>query len=221
MNEELVKANKYSKSIKELGIEKRIETNIPILVRETVARMLYLASKKLPKNMYLQIDGGYRSPKVQEILWTNRVKQLGVDKAKSLVSNPYNQKTPPGHTTGAAVDVSLLDSNFKEINLSAPFEKYYDEQELYSKKITKEAQKLRLLLYKIMLSVGFAPCDNEYWHFSYGDDRWARYYNKKPLYNQIKNPELYYYPFIARYFYKFKRKIYKITNHLFKLKTNY
>lgn len=221
MNEELVRANKYSKDLKELEIEKRIETNIPILVRESVAKMLSKASKKLPKNIYLQIDGGYRSPKVQEILWTNRVQQLGVQKAKKLVSNPYEQKTPPGHTTGGAVDVSLLDKNLNEINLSAPFAKYYDEQELYSKKITKEAQQLRLLLYKVMLSVGFAPHNNEYWHFSYGDDRWAKYYNKKPIYTQIKNPEKYYYPFFQRYFYKLTRRVFKISNNLFNLKTNY
>ncbi len=221
MNEELVRANKYSKDLKELEIEKRIETNIPILVRESVAKMLSKASKKLPKNIYLQIDGGYRSPKVQEILWTNRVQQLGVQKAKKLVSNPYEQKTPPGHTTGAAVDVSLLGENFKEINLSSPYEKYYDEQNLYSKKITKEAQRLRVLLFNIMTSVGFAPHDNEYWHFSYGDDRWAKYYNKKPIYTQIKNPEKYYYPFFQRYFYKIYRRIYKLLNILFRLKTNY
>lgn len=221
MDEELVRANKYSKGLKELGVAKRIETNIPILVRETVAKMLHLASKKLPKNIHLQIDGGYRSPKVQEILWVNRVKQLGVNKAKKLVSNPYEQKTPPGHTTGAAVDVSLLGENFKEINLSSPYEKYYDEQNLYSKKITEEAQRLRIILFDAMTSAGFAPHNNEYWHFSYGDDRWARYYGKKPIYKQITSPEKYYYPLLIRFIYKIWRKIYKTTNHLLKLKTNY
>lgn len=221
MNEDLVKANKFSKLIRELPIEKRIETNIPILVRETVAKMLGEAANCLPDNLFLQIDGGYRSPKVQEILWNNRVRQLGTIKAKKLVGNPYLQKTPPGHTTGAAIDVSLLDKDNKEINLSAPFEKYYDEQKLYSKKITKEAQKLRVILFNAMVSVGFAPHDSEYWHFSYGDDRWAKYYNKKPLYNQIKNPEKYYYPLIIRYFYKIKRILYKMFKKIFNLKTNY
>lgn len=221
MNEDLVRVNKLSRKIKELPFYKRIETNMPILVRPKVAIMLKKASLLLSNEMFLQVDGGYRSPRVQEILWNNRVKELGITKATSLVSNPHNSKSIPGHTTGGAVDVSLLDKNLKEINLSAPFTKYYDEQELYSKKITKEAQKLRLLLYKVMLSVGFAPCDNEYWHFSYGDERWARYYNKKPIYTQIKNPENYYYPFIIRYWYKLIRRLFKLANRLFKLKTNY
>lgn len=221
MNTDLMRTNKYSDRIKELQVERRIETNIPILVREKVARMLNKASQRLPDNLTLQIDGGYRSPKVQEIIWINRVKQLGLNKAKNLVGNPFESKNIPGHTTGGAVDVSLLDVNLKEINLSAPFLKYYDEQKLYSKKITREAQNLRITLFKVMTSVGFAPHDNEYWHFSYGDERWARYYNKKPIYTQIKNPERYYYPLLQRYYYKVKRRIYKMANILFRLKTNY
>ena len=181
--------------------------------------MLSETSKLLPDNLFLQIDCGYRSPKVQGYLWQNRIKQLGIKKASKLVGNP-NIGTP-GHTTGGAVDVSLLDKNLNEINLSAPFLKYYDEQKLHSTKITKEAQKLRLILYKVMTSVGFAPHDNEYWHFSYGDERWARYYNKKAIYEQIKNPEKYYYPFLYRYYYKLKRRVYKVTNKIFNLKTNY
>lgn len=219
MREKLVKATLYSTKIKELPIEHRIETNIPILVRLKVAKMLKVASDLLPSNLYLQIDGGYRSPKVQEILWKNRIKELGLKKAMKLVGNPY--KGTPGHSTGGAVDVSLLDDGMNEINLSEPFEKYYEEQKLYSKRITKEAQKLRLLLYKVMLSAGFAPLDDEYWHFSYGDERWAKYYNEKVIYGKIKDPEQYYYPLILRYLYKFKRRIYKVINQIFKLKTNY
>lgn len=219
MNEDLVKINDYSNKIKELPFYKRIETNIPILVREGVALMLSEAAKLLPSGIYLQIDGGYRSPKIQMFLWNNRIKELGKEKTMQLVGNP-NIGTP-GHTTGGAVDVSLLDINYREINLSAPFEKYYDEQKLYSDKITKDAQKLRIILYRAMTSVGFAPHDNEYWHFSYGDIRWAKYYNKKPIYDQIKNPENYYYPLIQKYLYKILRRLFKLKNYIFQKKTNY
>lgn len=219
MNEDLVKINNLSEKLKELSFYKRIETNMPILVRQSVASMLVKAINLLPKDISLQIDGGYRSPSVQRFLWEYRTKQLGIDKAKILVGNP--DKGVPGHTTGGAIDVSLLDLNLGEINLSAPFEKYYDEQRLYSKKISREAQKMRLILNKAMLNVGFAPHDNEYWHFSYGDERWARYYNKKLIYTQIKNPEKYYYPLLQRYYYKTLRRIYKIINNLLNLRTNY
>lgn len=113
MNEDLVRVNKLSKKIKELPFYKRIETNIPILVRQNVASMLTKAVDLLPKDISLQIDGGYRSPRVQEILWNNRVRELGIIKATNLVSNPHNSKSIPGHTTGGAIDVSLLNSNLK------------------------------------------------------------------------------------------------------------
>ena len=220
MNEEiLVRVNKYSNKIKELNVIKRIETNFPILVRQTVSKKLAKAAKKLPKGLSLQIDGGYRSPQVQKFLWDYRVKQLGLKKAKRLVGNP--NIGIPGHTTGGAVDVSLLDKDSTEINLSAPFTKYYDEQQLFSEKITEEAQKLRLLLYKAMLSVGFAPHNEEYWHFSYGDGRWAKYYNKNVVYDQVENPKPYYYPVLLRFLYKLNRRIYKIRNRILKVKINY
>lgn len=219
MSNQLVKVNKYSKKIKLLSVYSRIETNISILVRPMVAKMLANVAEQLPNNLQLQVDGGYRTPNTQRILWNNRTKELGVNKAKDLVANPGSETS--GHLVGGAVDVSLLDLNGKEINLSEPFKKYYDEQKLYSKKITKRAQKLRLILYKAMLSAGFAPHDNEYWHFSYGDKRWADFYNKKVIYKIIKNPNKYYYPLFTRIFIKISRKTHQVINKTFKIKTNY
>ncbi len=34
------------------------------------------------------------------------------------------------------------------------------------------------MLRNVMVSVGFAPFDGEWWHFCYGDKEWAVYYNK-------------------------------------------
>ncbi|QQR69366.1 MAG: hypothetical protein IPI58_01405 [Alphaproteobacteria bacterium] len=37
-----------------------------------------------------------------------------------------------------------------------------------------------------MTSVGFAPFDGEWWHFSYGDREWAKYYGRShAIYSQI------------------------------------
>ena len=48
-----------------------------------------------------------------------------------------------------------------------------------------------MLLRKIMMQVGFAPYDAEWWHFSYGDREWA-FYCKKPyaLYDQITKEKI-------------------------------
>ena len=129
--------------------------------------------------------------------------------------------TPP-HTTGAAVDISLLDNDGKEINLSDPFLKYYDEPHLISTKITKEAQEKRLLLHKLMTEENFAPNKNEYWHFSYGDNDWAEYYKKKPIYEKsYELPKSYYYPKYKIILIKIYIKLWKITNHLLKIDRSY
>ncbi len=38
-----------------------------------------------------------------------------------------------------------------------------------------------------MLTAGFAPFDGEWWHFSFGDREWARFYGaENALYEQIQ-----------------------------------
>lgn len=219
MNEDLVRVNKLSKKIKELPFHKRIETNMPILVRPKVAIMLKKASVLLPNGISLQVDGGFRSRSTEEILWKNRIKTIGIIKTKRIVGNP--EKEFLSHTTGGAVDVSLLDKNLNEINLSAPFQKYYDEQKLYSKRITRESQKLRILLHNAMIQAGFAPHENEYWHFSYGDSRWARYYKVNLIYSEIREYHKYFYPFTIRFLLKLKRKILKTIDLALNKKSNY
>jgi len=176
--EKLVEATKYSKRIKELNILARIELNHPVIVREEVAQRLADAVNKLPEELFLQVDSGYRSKETQKNLW-----QYRSNKVNDLVADPSREDT--AHNTGGAIDVTLQNNNGKEINLSEPFDKYYAYPELRSKKITIDAQNNRLLLNKVMLEAGFAPNPKEYWHFSYGDKVWADYYKKDVLFREI------------------------------------
>jgi D-alanyl-D-alanine dipeptidase len=57
----------------------------------------------------------------------------------------------------------------------------------FSPFVSKQAQINRQLLRKVMLEVGFAPFDGEWWHFSYGDKEWAKYYSQSyAIYEQIE-----------------------------------
>ena len=52
--------------------------------------------------------------------------------------------------------------------------------------VSKTAWRNRQLLRACMIMAGFAPYDGEWWHFSYGDREWAKYYNKPhAIYEQI------------------------------------
>ena len=210
----LVRVNKYSKKIKELPIFKRINIDYPLLCRDKVAEKLAVVVCNLPVNVFLQIDSAYRTPKTQKILWKLRNKiMLG------LVHNPNNGQSP--HCTGVAVDVSLLDVNGKEINLSEPFIKYYEEPQIISNRITSKAQELRIILNKAMLSAGFAPNAREYWHFSYGDKGWGEYTKRAIIYPEIVIDSNQYYSFYLRIYYRVLKRLWKFTNKILKLQTNY
>ncbi|MDE5089483.1 MAG: M15 family metallopeptidase, partial [Trichodesmium sp. St15_bin1_1] len=86
--------------------------------------------------------------------------------------------TPPPHSTGAAIDITLVDGNGKTIDMGSPIDElsprsypnhFLDHQ-------NKEAQKYhqhRKLLAEIMLFAGFKQHPQEWWHFSLGDQMWA------------------------------------------------
>jgi len=230
MEEVLVLANKYAENIKILGIQKRITIDYPILVRNSVAEKLARVANKLPKEYMLQIDSGLRDIKTQKALWDNRYKEFKKKNpslpeqqiykmTSSIVGDP--DKTTSTHVTGGAVDIALTNAKGTEINLSEPFQKYYEEPQLKSEKISQQAQKLRMLLNKLMLEEEFAPNPNEYWHFSYGDRNWAKYYNKQTLYESIEVPEKYKYLFLKKIIIRVQRKIRQGLIALFNIKTNY
>lgn len=213
IDEKLVRVNEYSKKIKELTFLNRISIDYPLLCRDSVAKKLAQVSNNLPPEYLLQVDSGYRSKETEFVLFANRKNIM-----PGLVSDPQLEKS--SHRTGGAVDVTLTDSNGREINLSEPFTKYYQEPQLISDRITLEAQNKRNMLNKLMLEAGFAPHPNEYWHFSYGDTRWSEYTGNDTLYDEIKLDRSFYYSTLISLFFRILRKLNRIKNVIFKIETN-
>ena len=81
-----------------------------------------------------------------------------------------------GHTTGGAIDLTLLKDG-KEIEMGSGFnETPIAPQNLtytYSKSISETAKKNRQILIQSMEQVGFINYPPEWWHWSYGDRYWA------------------------------------------------
>jgi D-alanyl-D-alanine dipeptidase len=81
--------------------------------------------------------------------------------------------TPPPHSTGAAVDLTLLDESGQEVDMGAPIDEcsprslpdYYPPDSQYSVH--------RNLLHEVMQHAGFVRHPEEWWHFSWGDQLWA------------------------------------------------
>ena len=82
-----------------------------------------------------------------------------------------------GHPTGGAVDVSLVDTSGKELDLGC----MYDEDEessngncfSYSDRVSEEAKLNRNILFNCMEKAGFVNYPYEWWHWSFGDKYWA------------------------------------------------
>jgi len=174
-----------------------------ILVRRKVAEMLEQAQNLLKKNnneIALFVTYGYRNLSVQIKNFKEILSKIALNDFYPSPIDLYEKvhqniavPTVAGHPTGGAVDIIIVNSNTGE---SIDFgSKQYD---FLSKKcftffpaISRKSISNRLLLRKIMMQVGFAPYDAEWWHFSYGDREWAFYY-KKPyaFYDQINKEKI-------------------------------
>lgn len=91
-------------------------------------------------------------------------------KMYEIVNNP-RYVAPPGkgsnHNRGAAIDLTLAHEDGTILDMGNPFDDFSELSEYGNPNISKQAQKNRKLLRKIMINAGFTPYKNEWWHFDY------------------------------------------------------
>ncbi|MBD2434014.1 MULTISPECIES: M15 family metallopeptidase [Fischerella] len=91
--------------------------------------------------------------------------------------------TPPPHSTGAAVDVTLVDENGAIVNMGSPIDEMSERSlpNYYANSEQQDAQQYhanRLLLRDVMEKADFKRNPREWWHFSIGDQMWAWLHNQ-------------------------------------------
>lgn len=156
-------------------------TTIPYL-RKSVAEMLEEASRRLPEGYHLGATDCWRPFSRQVLIYEFIMKcaqeaypHRDYRALKRTVNRwvaPIDRPSPPGHCTGAAVDVQLLDPKGEEHDVVSPFNRFVAAP-TYTLGLSETAQRNRDLLVETMLSVGFSNCRDEWWHYSYGDAGWA------------------------------------------------
>ncbi|MBI4948157.1 D-alanyl-D-alanine carboxypeptidase family protein [Candidatus Berkelbacteria bacterium] len=191
-------------------------------LRQTAAQMLDQASRKLPSGYQLYALSAFRSFQRQKSLWYQHYdlhKKLhpswpesALRRAANKYAAPVDRPAPPGHCTGAAIDVVLQksDGSFVDVlpdcgkdtasvhrnnrvfdNLSLNQVSEWKLGATWAPKLPEDVKKLRMILIETMLGVGFSNCRDEYWHFSYGDSGWAvRVGVKECPYGIIDAPKL-------------------------------
>jgi len=167
-----------------------------ILVRETVARKLARANKRLVAYGFkLKIVYGFRALEVQTRYFNKRRAELAVTNdnlsLEALAALTHNFVAVPGvagHVTGGAVDVTLVDNDGADCDMGTKIADYSDEDRIktFTSGLNADQRHLRAILLNVMTAEGFAPFFGEWWHFCYGDKEWAAYYGKpRALYSPI------------------------------------
>ena len=90
--------------------------------------------------------------------------------------------TPPPHSTGAAIDITLIDAEGQVVDMGSPIDEisprsHPDYFAHCDDRHSPTFHQHRQLLRKVMVSAGFCQHPHEWWHFSWGDQMWAWFEN--------------------------------------------
>ncbi len=183
----------------------------PYFLRQTVVEYLIEAQNYLQllrPDWCIQIFDAYRPVAVQQFMvnysFSEALRERGLIESnlsetqkQSIWEEVYkiwaepslDEKTPPPHSTGAAVDVTLVDEMGQTVNMGSPIDELSDRSlpDYYAgiqDKIAQSYHANRLLLLEVMEKAGFKRNPKEWWHFSFGDQMWAWLSNEANLDNK-------------------------------------
>jgi D-alanyl-D-alanine dipeptidase len=187
----------------------------PYCLRQRVLDALLQAQSHLQQNYpdwRIQIFDAYRPVAVQqfmvdytfaEVVRTQglTLEDLTLEQQQTIWQQVYqvwavpsqDPATPPPHSTGAVVDITLVDDQGQAVFMGSPIDEisprsHPDYFALIAKNLRVEpferdranlANQHRQLLRDVMLSSGFQRHPTEWWHFSLGDQMWAWLMNQQ------------------------------------------
>ena len=155
------------------------------LVRLGVIDRLSAVAKALPEGMRLLLIEGYRTPELQKEYFEEyqaELRQLHPEWTDEVLHSETSKyvappDAAPPHTTGGAVDLTLVTSDGKELDLGSRVNADPVESKgacfTDAVSISPSARANRSLLIRAMEDAGFVNYPTEWWHWSYGDRYWA------------------------------------------------
>ena len=169
----------------QLDARKRDADDLWLHVRAGIADRLRRAQADAPAGVSLLVVEGYRPVALQAFYFERYVAELLAehpnwdrrrlrDVASRYVAPP---DIVPPHSTGAAVDVTLVDASGGELDLGTQVNASPEESGgacfTAATGLGPEAAGNRVLLRRLMQSAGFVNYGTEWWHWSFGDRYWA------------------------------------------------
>ena len=173
----------------------------PWHLRSSVLERLLLANEELGKRLpgaSLRIYDAYRPVAVQEFMVRQECQRQALDVHGQSFDNlpqdkqalvmeevlefwappSYDVKRPPPHSTGSAVDLTIITADGNELPMGTSIDQIAPESHPFVFLDSKDPEhrqyhENRMLLLHTMEFAGFHRLPSEWWHFSYGDQIWA------------------------------------------------
>lgn len=155
--------------------------------REKVVVMLSTAVKSLPSGLCLLVWDSYRPYLVQQALydeyhhrihnqnpsWSTDVVSQEAQKYVSLPSTDPLRPSP--HLTGGAIDLTICEEDGTLLDMGTNFDHFGSESSTnFYEKTSLPIKWNRRLLHLVMTDNGFTNYPEEWWHFDYGNQFWAK-----------------------------------------------
>ena len=162
VNPRLIIAMKYA--TEDNFAKKRLYDSNTCFLRKSTAAKLDAVQKELEgMNLGLKALDCYRPLAVQRILWT-------ILPDERYVADP---KKGSRHNRASSVDVTLVDSKAKELQMPTAFDDFSPRAHHHYQDLPDEAIRNRELLKSLMEKAGFIPLPEEWWH--YDDEKWMQF----------------------------------------------
>ena len=160
-------------------------------------RLAFIALKKELPHWRLKLVYAYRHPEIQTKYFETRRNEIRSrnpdltedevrDRAHLLSASP----DVAGHPTGGAIDITIISGTGAELDMGTGIADFSQGEKIqtFFPSLSEKQKEYRLLLRELLMKQEFAPFDGEWWHFSYGDREWAKYYEKPAsFYSTIYN----------------------------------
>jgi len=130
-----------------------------LLLREVVERISRVQESLEKRGLGLKIFDGYRPLSVQKKMWAKFP-------VEGYVANPAKGSN---HNRGAAVDLTLVDANGKELPMPSAYDEFSERSHRDYVGGTVEERRNRQMLEDEMAKEGFHGISTEWWHFDYKD----------------------------------------------------
>lgn len=123
---------------------------------KTVKAFIKANKEFIRKGYRIKIFDCYRPLDIQKKMW-------------EIVPNPEYVANPTKgsiHNRGGAVDITLVDTSGKELDMGTPFDFFGVEAGHNYQNLSDEVKDNRKLLKKVMRKKGFNSFDSEWWHYN-------------------------------------------------------